>query len=203
MNPFLILGVANNASIGECQAAYRRLAMQYHPDRNGSAGAEARFKEIKQAWEKIQSGFKYVEPAKTPVHKSSWTAPTDVGWQSRQQPKAAPIYKPPKQKYANSIPELCENVIGAPPQKRPYPAKTKNVTDNTPPTAFQHKAPQPFYGSFNARVTEALQNTGYDVQIEIDGQMHVFSMPPNAKFDLDRRFSHDDGYVIIIPRKIC
>ncbi len=46
------LGVAKNASKDEIKKAYRRLAMKYHPDRNpDNKEAEAKFKEIKQAYE--------------------------------------------------------------------------------------------------------------------------------------------------------
>src|SRR3972149_4408474 len=46
-----ILGVARNASADEVKRAFRRLAMQYHPDRNPEPGAETRFKEINEAYE--------------------------------------------------------------------------------------------------------------------------------------------------------
>ena len=36
-----VLGVARNASAEELKKAFRRLAMEYHPDRNKEAGAEA------------------------------------------------------------------------------------------------------------------------------------------------------------------
>ena len=46
-----LLGVPRTASDTEIKKAYRKLAMQYHPDRNPEAGAEARFKEITEAYE--------------------------------------------------------------------------------------------------------------------------------------------------------
>lgn len=45
-----ILGVPRNATKEEIKAAYRRLALQYHPDRNKSPDAEERFKEISEAY---------------------------------------------------------------------------------------------------------------------------------------------------------
>ncbi len=47
---YKILGVGKNASDEEIKKAYRKLARQYHPDRNhGNKQAEERFKEISQA----------------------------------------------------------------------------------------------------------------------------------------------------------
>src|SRR3990170_6418681 len=46
-----VLGVARNASAEDVKKAFRRLAMKYHPDRNKEDGAEARFKEIGEAYE--------------------------------------------------------------------------------------------------------------------------------------------------------
>ena len=46
-----ILGVSRNASLDEIKRAYRRLALQYHPDRNKSPDAEQKFKEINEAYE--------------------------------------------------------------------------------------------------------------------------------------------------------
>jgi molecular chaperone DnaJ len=47
-----ILGVDRQASQGDLKKAYRKLAMQFHPDRNqGDAGAEAKFKEVSEAYD--------------------------------------------------------------------------------------------------------------------------------------------------------
>jgi molecular chaperone DnaJ len=45
-----LLGVTRDASEVEIKKAYRKLAMQWHPDRNSEPGAEAKFKEITEAY---------------------------------------------------------------------------------------------------------------------------------------------------------
>ena len=53
-NPYEVLGVSRQASDGEIKRAFRKLARQYHPDRNqGDAGAEAKFKEVQSAYDTI------------------------------------------------------------------------------------------------------------------------------------------------------
>jgi molecular chaperone DnaJ len=46
-----VLGVARNASDEEIRRAFRKLAFQYHPDRNREPEAEEKFKEINEAYQ--------------------------------------------------------------------------------------------------------------------------------------------------------
>jgi len=49
-----ILGVSKTASDAEMKSAFRKAAMQYHPDRNpGDKEAEARFKELNEAYQHL------------------------------------------------------------------------------------------------------------------------------------------------------
>jgi molecular chaperone DnaJ len=48
---YALLGVTREATEVEIKKAYRGLAMEYHPDRNKAPDAEARFKEITEAYE--------------------------------------------------------------------------------------------------------------------------------------------------------
>jgi molecular chaperone DnaJ len=51
---YVLLGCARTATEGEIKKAYRKLAMEYHPDRNSAPEAEARFKEITEAYEVLR-----------------------------------------------------------------------------------------------------------------------------------------------------
>jgi len=48
---YQVLGISKNSSQAEIKKAYRKLAIAYHPDKNKTKEAEAKFKEINQAYE--------------------------------------------------------------------------------------------------------------------------------------------------------
>lgn len=48
---YQILGVSKTASAEEIKKAYRKLALEYHPDRNKTKEGEAKFKEVTKAYE--------------------------------------------------------------------------------------------------------------------------------------------------------
>ena len=55
-DPYKVLGVSPNASDEEIKKAYRRLAKQYHPDRNpGDAAAAKKMQEVNAAYEQIKN----------------------------------------------------------------------------------------------------------------------------------------------------
>ncbi len=52
---YATLGVQRGANAEELKKAYRKLAMQYHPDRNpGDAAAESKFKELNEAYDVLK-----------------------------------------------------------------------------------------------------------------------------------------------------
>lgn len=53
-----VLGVSKNASAAELKSAYRKLALEWHPDKNKSPEAETRFKEINEAYQVLSDSTK-------------------------------------------------------------------------------------------------------------------------------------------------
>lgn len=74
-----ILGVSRDASGEKIKKAYRKLAMQYHPDRNpGDTEAEAKFKEAAEAYEVLSDSQKrqiYDTYGKEGLRNSGYSGP--------------------------------------------------------------------------------------------------------------------------------
>ncbi|MDZ7646909.1 MAG: DnaJ domain-containing protein [Cytophagales bacterium] len=95
-NYYFILGLTTSAQAFEIKQAYRKLALQFHPDRNPSKEAEAIFKEVNEAYEILgdpQNKFEYdrllkgiAEPTSAP-HRDP-----------RYRPKPPGSYSPPSKK---------------------------------------------------------------------------------------------------------
>ena len=55
---YALLGLPRNATDEQLKKAYRKMAMEFHPDRNGNPGADERFKEINEAYEVLSDAHK-------------------------------------------------------------------------------------------------------------------------------------------------
>lgn len=73
------LGVERAATAGDIKNAYRKLARKYHPDVSKETGAEARFKEVGEAYEVLQ------DPEKRAAYDQ-----LGAGWQQGQEFRPPP-----------------------------------------------------------------------------------------------------------------
>jgi len=64
---YRILGVRSDADLPEIKTAFRRLAREYHPDRNKNAGAEEMFNSITEAYSTILSSHGLPIPTAVPT----------------------------------------------------------------------------------------------------------------------------------------
>ena len=76
---YQILGVSKTASESDIKRTFRKLARQYHPDMNpGDRSAEAKFKEISEAYEVLS------DPDKRKKYDSVWPVlATNGEWSTR------------------------------------------------------------------------------------------------------------------------
>lgn len=88
-SPYAVLGVPRGASDDEIKKAYRRLALQWHPDRNPGRKEEAteRFKEISRAFECVKdagsrSAFEREEAVAAAGTRSPYARPAPAGRQA-------------------------------------------------------------------------------------------------------------------------
>jgi curved DNA-binding protein len=100
-----VLGVPRNASEADIKKAYRKLARQYHPDRNpGDKQAETRFKEVQEAYDVLHDKTK----------RSQYDRFGFAGPGAGQGPSRAGGGVPPGGfSYQNLSPEDLESIFGA------------------------------------------------------------------------------------------
>jgi curved DNA-binding protein len=93
---YKILGVPRNADSKEIKRVYRKLALQYHPDRNpGSKTAEDKFKDINEAYQVLSDATKRARYDQLGESYNQWQQsggnPGNFNWQDwfsqQQQPR--------------------------------------------------------------------------------------------------------------------
>jgi curved DNA-binding protein len=177
---YKILNVERNASEDEIKRAYRKLALQYHPDRNpGDQQAEERFKELNEAYQVLS------DPAKRARYDQLGESYTR--WQQRGAPQGgfnwedwstnAPRgnvrveYGDIEDMFGGGFSEFFRRIFGGMPDM-----DAVNVGRGRPPT----RTARP---SFEQEVTISLQEAfqGATRLIEVDGRRLEVKTPPGAK----------------------
>lgn len=101
MNAYQVLGLSPGASKDAVKKAYRRLAQEYHPDRNSSPDAEEKFKLVKEAYEYLTSGI-----SGTGIFKELKPEPPNP--KPKPRPKKEPVW--PTGYGANNVPKAILTV---------------------------------------------------------------------------------------------
>ena len=79
---YKVMGVARDATEAQIKQAYRKLARKYHPDVSKEKDAEARFKELGEAYEVLKTPEKraaYDQLGRGPRPGESFRPPPDWG----------------------------------------------------------------------------------------------------------------------------
>ena len=48
---YAVLGLASKATLAEIKTTYRKMASQFHPDKNAASDAPAKFRKVQEAYE--------------------------------------------------------------------------------------------------------------------------------------------------------
>ncbi|GCC53474.1 hypothetical protein SanaruYs_37190 [Chryseotalea sanaruensis] len=90
-NYYAILGVSPSAHAADIKRAYRKLALQYHPDKNPHPEAERFFKEVNEAYETLgdpQLRYAYDQRLINPVYQSPQPPPQQTHRDPKYRPRA-------------------------------------------------------------------------------------------------------------------
>ena len=118
-NYYSILGLPQGASKDAVKKAYRRLAMQYHPDKNPSPDAKQKFILLTEAYDGLMEGKKFSSFTRTTKSTAS-PAPKAKNREDIRREKMAALYETFQKKYFAIRSRYTDPVVKEAARKKVY-----------------------------------------------------------------------------------
>jgi len=185
---YQILGVTKASTLEEIKKAYRKLALEYHPDRNKSKEAELKFKEVTKAYEVLSN-----EEKKRTYDQFGHDAFEQGGYGSAQgnpfTGQQAGRWGPFTYSYATNGAEGAD--FGG--SSDPFDIFEQFFGGGSP---FGQRQRRPVY-SVRINFDEAVH--GIEKQVNINGKMEKMKIPAGVDRGSRMRFSDYDVVIDVTP----
>jgi DnaJ-class molecular chaperone len=182
-----VLGVGKKATAAEIKSAYRKLALQWHPDRNKSAGASEKFKQINEAFEVLSDEQK----------RSRYDQFGHAGVKSGAYQGAGPGQGFSSQTYSGNINDIFEQFGfgggGGTGSSDPFDIFESFFGFRTP---RQQQARKPIY---QIRISFEEACKGVERQVVIRGENKTIKIPPGVDTGMRISFSNFDVLLQVEP----
>jgi len=172
-NYYQVLGVKKDASDSEIKNAYRKKALQWHPDRNDSPEAEKRFKEINEAYQILS------DKKKKQTYDQFGSGAFSGGYQSSHQGPFTYSYRSGGGGFVDPF-EIFESFFGG----------------RSPFTSSQARRP-------GYQITVSFKDAilGGEKEVIINGKKKKIKIPAGVNNDSRIRFQDFDLLVKVLPNK--
>ncbi len=170
-DPYRVLGVAREATVGEIRTAHRRLAKQYHPDATG--GDTERFLAVQEAYQVLSD----------PLRRREWDArhrpgPVRADTSPRTRPPATRGGAPRGATTGRGQTQASPAGEGSPPTSGPRPARASRTQSNR-----QRRRPDPFSPSGREPTSDSYTWSAQDVPWWSSGPDRSRQTGPTAPTD--------------------